>query len=197
MKIRVHSYFSNKRAPKHIHPYSTFFFLRFSFSSFLFFETNIYNSQQERDEENFEEKSFEKFLDPYFSKSPELSFEYLLPLDPWSEEKGGRGKKGGVKKMHKRRTNDRQDSSWTNFRGKSFLRTTTIGPQPSGSQISPHPLQLALVFSPSGYRGPRVTNWSMPHTRPRCSTPREASLWVVEPREIPRPITCGSQLWIN
>lgn len=132
---------------------------------------------------------------PTFQNPPN----YLSNIfSPRAMEKEGReGKKGGIKKMHKRRTNDRQDSSWTNFRGKSFLRTTTIGPQPSGSQISPHPLQLALVFSPSGYRGPRVTNWSMPHTRPRCSTPREASLWVVEPREIPRPITCGSQLWIN
>lgn len=130
---------------------------------------------------------FDQFQNPL---PPKYLSNILSPRARWNEKKGNEEIKGEEKKMHKRRTNDRQDSldEFSGVKVSTYDHDWTA--QPSGSQISPHPLQLALVFSPSGWRGPRVTNWSMPHTR-LC----EAS--GLEPREIPRPITCGSQLWIN
>lgn len=114
-------------------------------------------------------------------------------FSPRAMKRGNReGKKG--EKMHKRRTNDRQDSSWTNFRGKSFYVRPRLDRSLPVPRFLPIRCSWRSFFLPLGTEGHALQIGPClirGHVAPLC----EAS--GLEPREIPRPITCGSQLWIN
>lgn len=131
-----------------------------------------------------------------FRKSPKTVFRISSPLEPWTEEGGKKGNRGGGGK-------EKKCTSAGLTTGKILVGRIF------GGKVSTYDHDWTAAFrfpdfSPSVAVGARffslwvqrATRYKLVHASYEAVAPLcEAS--GLEPREIPRPITCGSQLWIN